>query len=151
MNIDTSYNFRRVNESITTSGLVDAVALEALSAQGYAVVINLLPDTYEHAVRNEREIVESQGIEYIHIPVDFKKPERPDFLAFAEALDRVADKKIHLHCAANYRVSAFYALYQRRRGHWSIDKTMAFIEEIWRPAEHEGWSDFIEALLDDAK
>ena len=81
MDIEASYNFRRITEKLTTSGIVQPDGLKALRAQGYEVVINLLPDTGRNAIPNERDIVESQGIEYIYIPVDFKQPTSADFPA----------------------------------------------------------------------
>jgi protein tyrosine phosphatase (PTP) superfamily phosphohydrolase (DUF442 family) len=121
--------------------------LRALRAQGYEVVVNLLPDTSEHAIPDERDAVESQGIEYIYIPVDFKQPTSSDFLKFSEALDRVNGKKVHVHCAANYRVSAFYSLYAVSRDLWSAEQAMEFIRSIWQPTEHPAWSDFIAGVL----
>lgn len=150
MDIETSYNFRRINDRLTTSGLVKTDGLKALATQGYAAVINLLPETYEHAIPGEREIVESQGIEYIYIPVDFKNPTRHNFEEFSAALDQLGDKKVHVHCAANYRVSAFYSLYQVRAGRWSIDQANEFIRGVWRPEEHPGWSEFISEIVSES-
>jgi protein tyrosine phosphatase (PTP) superfamily phosphohydrolase (DUF442 family) len=147
MDIGASYNFRRLGERLTTSGIVRADGLKALRAQGYEVVVNLLPDSSEYAIPNEREAIESQGIEYIHIPVDFTQPTSSDFLKFSEALDRVREKKVHVHCAANYRVSAFYSLYLVSRGFWSAEQAMEFICSIWQPTEHPNWSDFIAGIL----
>ena len=93
---------------------------------------------------------ESQGIEYIDIPVDFKQPRPSDFSRFSEALDRVREKKVHAHCAANYRVSAFYSLYLVSRGLWSAEQAMEFIRSVWQPrqpTEHPAWSDFITVVL----
>lgn len=147
MDIEASYNFRRMTETLTTSGIVRLHGLKALREQGYEVVVNLLPDTSEYAIPNEREAVESQGIEYIYIPVDFKQPTSSDFLKFSEALDRVHEKKVHVHCAANYRVSAFYSLYLVSGGRWGAEQAMEFIRSICQPTEHPGWSDFIAGVL----
>jgi len=147
MDIESSYNFRRINERLTTSGVVPEEGLTTLAAQGYDVVINLLPETSEFAVANERSIVKSQGIEYIDIPVDFKQPLPADFTRFATALDRVREKKVHIHCAANYRVSAFYSLYEFKRGNWSAEQAREFIGSIWQPEDHPGWDGFINNVL----
>jgi len=146
MDIESSYNFRRVDERLTTSGIVTADALGALAAQGYEVVVNLLPDSHRHAVAGEREIVESQGLEYIHIPVDFSRPTREDFEQFSDALDRVLDRKVHVHCAANWRVTAFYSLYAVRRGRWTIHRASEFVHDVWAPATHPGWPELIAAI-----
>lgn len=148
MDIESSYNFRGISERLTTSGIVRPDGLKALGTQGYEVVVNLLPDSSEYAIANERDIVESQGIEYIYIPVDFKWPTASDFLKFSEALGLVHEqKKVHIHCAANYRVSAFYSLYLVGLGSWSAEQATEFIRSIWQPSEHPGWSDFITSIL----
>jgi len=147
MDIQASHNFRRITNRLTTSGIVRPDGLKALRAQGYEVVVNLLPDTSEYAIPNERDAIEAQGIEYIHIPVDFKQPTSSDFLKFSEVLDRVHEKKLHVHCAANYRVSAFYSLYLVSRGVWDAEQALEFIRSIWQPTEHPGWSDFIAGVL----
>ncbi len=149
MGIEDSYNFRRISSTLTTSGLVRPDVLESLAAQGYEVVVNLLPDTHEKAVPDERAIVEAQGLEYVHIPVDFKQPTRLNFEKFCETLDRLPASKAHVHCAANFRVSAFYSLYQVRRGHWSVQRATEFIAGIWQPAEYPGWTEFISDILAD--
>lgn len=147
MDIEASYNFHRVRDKLTTSGVVSSEGLTALASQGYEVVLNLLPDTSEHAVADERDIVEAQGIEYLSIPVDFAQPYRSDFARFSEALDRVLEKKVHIHCAANYRVSAFYSLYEVSRGRWNVDQAMEFIHRMWQPAEYPAWPEFIANIL----
>ncbi len=147
MDIEASYNFRRITESLTTSGIVPPDALQALRDQGYEVVVNLLPSTSREAVANEREIVEAQGIEYIYIPVDFGQPTSADFAAFSDAMHRIEDKKVHVHCAANFRVSAFTSLYLVRRGVWDVEHATNFIHSIWQPLEHAGWPDFIADVL----
>jgi protein tyrosine phosphatase (PTP) superfamily phosphohydrolase (DUF442 family) len=149
--IKDSYNYRMISDKITTSGVVGADRLEALASQSYEAVVNLLPDNSEHAVSNEQGIVESQRVEYIYIPVDFKAPGRSDFTRFSEALDRLSDRKIHIHCAANYRVSAFYSLYAASRGRWSADQATEFIHSVWQPAEYPGWSEFIAGILEELK
>jgi protein tyrosine phosphatase (PTP) superfamily phosphohydrolase (DUF442 family) len=143
MSIETSRNFRKITDTLTTSGTVEPEELQALRAQQYEVLINLLPDTGAYAVSNERGIVESQGIEYIHIPVDFKRPTSSDYFQFATAIDRACEKKVHVHCAANYRVSAFCSLYLVSRGVWSVEQGTAFIRGVWQPSEHSGWTEFI--------
>jgi protein tyrosine phosphatase (PTP) superfamily phosphohydrolase (DUF442 family) len=151
MEIEASYNFRRIDDRLTTSGIVRQEALKSLASQGYEVVVNLLPDSSEYAVRNEREIVESQQIDYIHIPVDFRQPTRRGFSEFCETLEKVAGRKVHVHCAANYRVSAFYSLYEVSCGRWSSEQAMEFMRGIWEPADHPGWAEFVASVIETAQ
>ncbi len=143
MTIENSHNFRRVNDFLTTSGVVGAGRLAGLRSEGYDVVINLLPDESEYAVENEREIIEEQGVKYVYIPVDFKHPTLADYDRFVSAVERAKERKLHIHCAANYRVSAFYALYAESHGLWSHTEAETFIHNLWRPQERPGWPEFI--------
>ncbi len=147
MSIEGSYNFRRVTNRITTSGVVGDKRLAGLQAQGYGTLINLLPNQSEHAVTEESEIVTGQGLHYVYIPVDFDAPTRADFDAFSLAMDVATDaaddKVVHVHCAANYRVSAFYSLYAMRKGLWTQAQADEFISGLWNPDEYSAWSAFI--------
>jgi uncharacterized protein (TIGR01244 family) len=147
MAIEDSYNFRRVSDTLTTSGVVGAERLKELSALGYQAVINLLPDSSEFAVADERALVESQGIAYVHIPVDFGRPARADFEQFVAAMDNIDQKKLHIHCAANYRVSVFYSLYAQGKGLWDAEAASSFVSSVWEPRDHPGWPDFIAEIL----
>jgi len=142
MGVEDSYNFRRVNDGLTTSGLVSAEQLGDLSREGYDAVINLFPDG-ERAVPDEARIVQDQGIDYVYIPVDFEAPLRADLDAFTEAMDARTGRKIHVHCAANYRATAFYALYAVRHGLCTADEADELVRSVWDPAEFPVWRDWM--------
>ena len=141
MGIEDSFNFRRVSDTVTTSGLVGANELAGLKGTGYDLLVNLLPDDSEYAVEGEAAIVGNQGIDYVHIPVDFDAPTPEQFDEFAEAMDAHAGQTIHVHCAANYRVSAFYGLYAVRTGAWTVEEADQHLLILWTP--DEVWEAFI--------
>lgn len=141
-----SYNFRRINDAVTTSGVVGEENLKALGGEGYDLVVNLLPDDSQYAVANEQELVEAQGIQYVLIPVDFARPTLDDFDAFRLAMDSATGKKVHVHCAANFRVSAFYSLYARQAGTMTESEADELVSSLWNPLENPGWPEFIEAV-----
>lgn len=143
MAIEDSYNFRRVDDDITTSGAVRRRDLAGLAADGYTLVINLLPDESEYALAGERDIVKAQGVRYVHIPVDFEQPTAADFERFTAALDAAAGQRVHIHCAANFRVSAFYARYAVNSSRWSEAEARAFVADLWDPDAHPAWSRFM--------
>jgi len=145
MSIEDAYNFRRIHDRLTTSGLVSAAQLGGLRGEGYDAVVNLLPDGYEHAPPDEARIVSDQGLEYVYIPVDFDAPTHRDFEAFVAAMDARVDQKVHVHCAANYRVSAFYSLYAEQRGLCSDAEARALVHEVWDPADYPVWQAFLNA------
>jgi protein tyrosine phosphatase (PTP) superfamily phosphohydrolase (DUF442 family) len=145
MSVDDTFNFRRVADQVTTSGLVNAEQLATLGSEGYQAVINLLPDSYEHAVHEEPDLVREQGLAYVYIPVDFAAPTHDDFVAFSDAMDTHADDQVHVHCAANYRVSAFYALYAQSRGLCTQAEADALVHDLWNPADYPAWTELIAA------
>jgi protein tyrosine phosphatase (PTP) superfamily phosphohydrolase (DUF442 family) len=141
--IEESYNFRQIHEWLTTSGVVSTAQLGDSRAEGYDALINLLPDTSEHAVADEARIVRDQGRDYVHIPIAFEAPRHSDLEAFVDAVDSLASKKVHVHCAANYRVSAFYSLYALRRGLCTEAEADALVSDLWNPADYPVWLAFI--------
>lgn len=133
------YNFRNNTDAITSSGAVDTESLQQLSELGYQVVINLLPDDNKSALAGEKEIIESQGVHYIHIPVDFDAPTEADYQQFHQNLQTILDKKIHIHCAANYRASAFFSIFAVDQNIWSPQQAYDFIATLWQPSQYPVW------------
>ena len=147
MSIDQAFNFRRVSDTIGTAGLLSEDQLGALKQEGYESVINLLPDDSEYAIKGEKELIERQGLIYTHIPVDFSAPQTSDYRAFETAMNGLCGKKLIIHCAANYRVSAFYGIYAHHYHDWSVVRANEFIASVWNPGEHEPWAAFISSLM----
>jgi protein tyrosine phosphatase (PTP) superfamily phosphohydrolase (DUF442 family) len=143
MSIEDTFNFRRISDQITTSGLVNAEQLATLGREGYQAVVNLLPDSYEYAVHEEPAIVRDQGLDYVYIPVDFDAPTHADFVAFSDAMRERSDDRVHVHCAANYRVSAFYGLYAQSQGLWTEAEADALVHDLWNSADYPAWTAFI--------
>ena len=135
------YNWRRLDDRITTSGQPTEPQLSDIRDLGIRHVVNLALHTHEKALRDERASLERLGITYIHIPVDFQNPTDHDFEQFCAAMDRLKDVPVHVHCIANYRVSAFFYRYRRDILGWDDAAARAEMDAIWRP---EGvWAEFI--------
>ena len=84
-----------------------------------------------------------QGLDYVYIPVDFDAPTHADLEAFSQAMSARAGQKVHVHCAANYRVSAFYGLYASANGLGTDAEADELVQSLWDPAEHPAWMAFI--------
>jgi protein tyrosine phosphatase (PTP) superfamily phosphohydrolase (DUF442 family) len=126
-------NWRRLGPSLTTSGQPTEPQLAAIAALGVRQVINLGLHTHEKALADEAASVAALGMFYVHIPVDFAKPTEADLLAFYAAMAACAGRTIHVHCIANYRVSAFIYRYRIDRLGWSPADARPDLEEVWRP------------------
>src|SRR3954447_14799412 len=135
------YNWRRLNDRITTSGQPTEPQLADIHALGVHHIINLGLHTHEKALPDEAASVSRLGITYIHIPVDFQNPTDQNFDQFCSVMERLKEVPVHVHCIANYRVSAFFYRYR-----WDVlgmdeAQARAAMEEVWKP---EGvWAAFV--------
>jgi protein tyrosine phosphatase (PTP) superfamily phosphohydrolase (DUF442 family) len=140
------YNFRAIEDALSTSGQPTEAQLQAAAAEGYEVIINLaLHDDPKYSLPDETSLVEGLGMKYVHIPVQFDAPREDDLLAFFQVMEIYKDKKIHIHCAANMRVTAFLGLYRTiKQGQAKVEafKTM---KSVWEP--NDVWSSFISGMV----
>jgi len=146
MSIEQAFNYRRVNDEIATAGFLTPEQLKLLGPAGYQIVINLLPDSSEYATADERAIVESQGIEYLYLPIDFAAPTPEEYDQFKTLMKQAEGRKLLIHCAANYRVSAFYSRYAIDAGEWTADEADEFMRSIWQPEDYVGWPEWLDAV-----
>ena len=135
------YNWRRLDDRITTSGQPTEQQLADIHALGICHIINLGLHSHEKALPDEAASVSRLGMTYIHIPVDFQNPTDADFAQFCATMEQLKEVPVHVHCIANYRVSAF--LYRYRREVLGTDEVQARadMEQVWQP---EGvWAAFV--------
>jgi protein tyrosine phosphatase (PTP) superfamily phosphohydrolase (DUF442 family) len=145
MNEEAVFNYRRIDDRIATSGIFTDEQLERLPEWGYDSVINLLPDSSDYALVDEGKRVAMMGLDYCAIPVNFDAPEEADYRVFDAAMERFANKRLWIHCAANYRVSAFFSRYARVHLGWSDEQAASHIASLWNPDEYPVWQAFINA------
>jgi protein tyrosine phosphatase (PTP) superfamily phosphohydrolase (DUF442 family) len=115
--------------------------LAAIQALGVGHVVNLGLHSHEMALPDEAASVAALGMTYIHLPVEFQNPTEADFARFRAVMDELKDVPVHVHCIANYRVSAF--LYRYRRDVLGMDEARirADLDRLWQPTEV--WAAFI--------
>jgi len=140
------YNFLQVSERLACSGQPREGQLPSIAADGYGVIINLGLTDGKYALTNEATSVKQLGITYHHIPVQFDNPQTNELTAFFELMDQHKSDKTLVHCAANYRASAFTGLYLFSIQQFDEDGLISFIEEIWQP--DPVWQQFIEESIE---
>ena len=139
---DGIYHWHRLDDRITTSGQPTEAQLAALAALGVRRVINLALSSSPRALPDEAASVAALGMRYVHIPVDFADPTEADFAAFCTAMQAAGDEALHVHCAANYRVSAFLCRYRRDRLGVDAAEARGEMEQMWQPDAI--WAAFID-------
>lgn len=134
-------NFVCIDERIGTSGQPSEAELHLVRAAGYEVLVNLGLLGQAYSLVDERASAEALGLEYHHLPVDFTAPAATDFVAFERTMLASLDKKVFVHCAANYRVSCFMALFGEKHLGWSREQADQHIQRVWTP--DDVWARFL--------
>lgn len=139
------YNFLQISDKLATAGMPTEDQLALLKEAGYEVVINLAMPNQPNALADEAEIVTGMEMEYISIPVPWNKPTSALLDRAFDAFSANAERKLFVHCMANYRVSAFIYLYRVLRLGVPQAEAETLLHHIWQP--NETWANFIAAEL----
>jgi len=134
-------NFIAVSDRLGTAGQPSEAQLRDVADAGFEVVVNLGLLDPRYCLADEAGSVASLGLAYHHIPVDFNAPQHDDLRRFVDMMDASKDRKVFVHCAANYRVSTFVALYGESRLDWSPEQGDAHMRRVWEP--NPTWAQFI--------
>ena len=146
MSTETIYSYRKVDDQLITGGQPTEAQLESAAAEGFRTVINLAPTNPGRSLDDEAGLVRSLGMQYHHIPVDWGNPTESDFATFEQVMQALPQEKTLIHCAANFRVTAFYSLYALKYLGWSAAQADTFRASIWQGSDYPVWEAFIERM-----
>src|SRR5262245_10980710 len=124
MPLEDIKNFIEVSDRLGTAGQPTEAPPRGVAEAGFEEGVNL-------CLADEADSVASLGLTYRHIPVDFNAPRLDDLRRFVDVMDASTGKKVFVHCAANYRVSSFVALYGESRLGWSPEQGDAHMRRVW--------------------
>lgn len=141
------YNYWYYDEKLSSSGMPTPEQMKSVAEAGVQLVINLAPHDVPKAIPREGELVNDLGMEYLNFPVTWRAPEREALTNFIAAMDANMDKKIHVHCEANYRASAFIMMYRVLRLGWKKEDAIPVMERMWNPEDFPVWQTFIDDHL----
>lgn len=140
-------NLTILDDSLWSAGQPTRAQLAEIATQGFNLLINLALPTSDNAIPDEANLARSLGMNYIHIPVLWESPRPEDLTRFMDAIDAHREAKIIVHCAMNYRASAFIALWRVLRRGWAREQAFAAQEKIWRLEAYPIWQAFVETTL----
>jgi protein tyrosine phosphatase (PTP) superfamily phosphohydrolase (DUF442 family) len=135
-------NLLHVSDRLACSGQPDESQLAKIAANGFEIVINLGLSDGKYALPDEATSLATLGLAYYHIPVRFESPQLAELTSFIEKMHGHPAKKTLVHCAANYRASAFTGLYLFATSELDQEGLHSFIAQIWSPDPI--WQQFIE-------
>jgi len=147
MPVETIANFLPVDDRIGTAGQPSEAELREAAGVGYWAVVNLGLLDPRYCLPDEAGLVASLGLRYQHIPVQFDAPSVEDFRAFVAAMDEYAGERVLVHCAANYRVTSFMALYAEMKLGWTREQADALARTFW--PLNDTWADFLGKCRDE--
>jgi len=139
--------WQRLDARVTTSGRLQAGDPARLAAIGVRHIVNLALVEHPEALAGEAALCAAAGIRYTHIPVPFDAPDESHFAAFRAAIE-ADDMPVHVHCIANFRVSAFFYRYHRAVTGMDEPAARALMARHWTPEMHTHpmapvWATFI--------
>lgn len=140
-------NYIKINELISTSGQPKIEEFDLIKDEGFEVVINLALCNASNAIENEDKVVTNLGMSYFHIPVDFEKPKPSDLKLFINVMQSLGANKVWVHCAKNYRVSAFMYVYHKYVLKTPFENIDLSIFNIWNP--DKTWQELMKITLED--
>ncbi|ODT86085.1 MAG: hypothetical protein ABS86_05840 [Sphingobium sp. SCN 64-10] len=139
--------WQRLDARVTTSGRLQARDPARLAVIGVRHIVNLALVEHPEALAGEAALCAAAGIRYTHIPVPFDAPDESHFAAFRAAIE-ADDMPVHVHCIANFRVSAFFYRYHRAVTGMDEPAARALMARHWTPEMHTHpmapvWATFI--------
>ena len=142
---DQPANLVRWRPGLASSAQPTPLYLARVKAEGYDAVINLAPAQSHGSIANESAIITGQGVPYLNIPVDFRKPTAADFAQFVEEMKPRSDQNVLVHCQVNMRATAFVFLYRVIHEGAPVDEAAAKLTGVWIP--DRVWKKFIDDTL----
>ena len=137
--------YHKISDSLHTAAQPTVDQFKSIKRAGVDLVINLALHDSPDAIENEADVVQECAMDYIHIPVDFKKPEASDLERFFQSMDQNKEKNVLVHCAYNWRVSSFVYLYRVIKQDCDNETAIQAMLAIWEP--DATWQAFIDTAL----
>ncbi len=140
-------NFLPLTDNLLSSGMPTGDQLGEVAAAGVQLVINLAPFDPDRDLHDEAKLVKSFGMDYLNIPVDWDAPTERDLEAFLQAMDANRERKVLVHCRANYRAIGFISLYRVLKLGWQPQEAFTDLRRIWNPEDYPVWKKFLDDNL----
>ena len=125
------YNYYKHSESMFSSGQPARDEFALIRDEGIDVVVNLSPYNLPDAIPDEKHVVESAGMQYLHLPVDWERPSLDHLNEFFSYMEGVQGQRVLVHCWQNARASAFVYLFRTLRQDEPEAEERRVLRAIW--------------------
>lgn len=140
-------NYRQYSGLLASSGQPSNEHLELAAEQGFKRIVYLAFTDNDTAIEHEDSTVKKLGMDYVHIPIDFRNPTVDDFRIFATVMQQRESAKTLVHCQVNFRASTFSFLYRAIFLDVPILEAKDALDSVWAP--NETWFRFIRSVFED--
>ena len=139
--LETILNFHLITNTIGIAGQPTKTQFADIKNANFSVVVNLAMPDSTNALPDEGSVVSSLDMTYVHIPVPWGTPSASHVKKFFGVMDALEGKgeKVFVHCAANYRASAFTYKYLTLRKGVSSAKATSPLLSRWLPEMDGNW------------
>ncbi len=135
-----------IHPNLMTSALPSAEDFSCMAAKGYEIVISLCQDIDSETLEDEDGLVSRAGMRYVHLPVTFEAPALKDYELLRDILRSLQNRKVWLHCARNWRVSAFMTIYHIVEMSMPHSEAEEIAYRAWQP--DETWQAFVNEAIE---
>ncbi|MEM7219139.1 MAG: protein tyrosine phosphatase family protein [Pseudomonadota bacterium] len=135
-------NFVQLTDRFATAGQPAPADFAAIAEHGHVAVVNLAMPDSTNAIPDEGARVSETGMTYVHIPVPFDAPTDTHQAHLDAVLDALSPAPVFVHCALNYRVSAFMYRHLTARGA-PAEAARSRILDAWEPEMDDVWRRFL--------
>lgn len=116
-------NFLQVTPEFCTGGQPRPEHFATLKASGVKSVLNLRRPG-EHRAPEQQQAVQTAGLKYFNIPVDYQNPTDANVDEFLRITDDAANRPMFIHCTAAIRVGAFWMIRRVLRDGMSTESAL---------------------------
>jgi len=112
--VERVFNYRRFNDHIATSGIIEPGGIALLKEQGFKTIIDLR--TSAEGTVTEQAQAKAQGLAYYNVPIGRALPDAEAIKQFSELLATPALQPVLVHCGSGNRVGQLWALHRKHQG-----------------------------------
>ena len=145
------YNYLQLTDHLSSSGMPTPEQLREIAAADVKFAVNLATPKSEGWMPDEGDVFQSLGVDYLSIRVDWENPTAQDLTQFLDAMAAHKGQRVHVHCQANFRATAFIGLYRVLRLGWERERAFEDQRKIWKVEEYPVWQKVVDESLAEAK
>jgi protein tyrosine phosphatase (PTP) superfamily phosphohydrolase (DUF442 family) len=128
-------NYYKYNENLAAGGQPTPEQIEELKKSGFDIIINISPGSAKNALHNEHQIVEKNGMDYFHFPIDCSNLREIHYKTISGLLNSLEDKKIFMHCGANIKTSNLIHMYHVLEKGLDEQESLQILRKMQEPEE----------------